>query len=210
MKIVVMAIVMFLSKSPLANELIVTNNKTLDPPLADISKDDCSVELGFKPTPISNQLQHAYLVSTTGDGKKTEIRSGPQVFLGSVANSGNPYNCKTGHAMGAVVPYIGTHGLLGKNTEGQNIFSPDGNVEKPTAWVKVNSSKQKTMCALSTCLMKMVALLTKDCKNYIVGIDWMRNSNTTISSAMAACGVENMKPAQVNAPGWGESWAGKD
>ena len=193
-----------------SNDIIISNNNAASPPAPDITKNDCTVELGFKKV-VVEQLLHAYLVSTDGNGRKTEIRSGPQNVDGSsTAISGNPFNCKNeDHKFGAIVPYIGKHGLLGKDSNGKDVFSPDGNAT-PVAWVPIKKSKQPTMCALSACLMNTVSTFTKMCKNYVMlGIDWTRNSNTTVSSALSACGVENPKPDAVNAPGWGQTWEGK-
>jgi hypothetical protein len=203
------------SQSSLSAETVVGNNKATNPPLVDASKTTCGIELMFKPVPFLPQKQHAYLIITRPDGTKTEVRGGPQysVVDGGTGSSeqppGNPFSCSTTHKIGVVVPYIGKHGLLGKDAGGNDLHSPDGNVLNSTQTAKIPASGARNSCALANCLIESVKASGASCQNYILGTAWHRNSNTIISTALGACAVADPKRADVAAPGWGEPWLRK-
>ena len=199
----------FLTIPCVAEETVAKQNKAANPPLVDANSRRCAVSLQF--TAVLNSDNHAFLVVTRPDGSKTEIRGGPSkggsVSGGSSGNqpSGNPFACTTTHNWGVVVPYIGRHGLLGKDKVGQDVYSPDGNTATAKQ-ISITASAQNNMCQLANCLMQMVAASGRSCQIYTVGTGKLRNSNTIISSALASCGVPDQLPKDLTATGWGNSW----
>ena len=194
----------------LADDTVAKENMAVNPPLVDANGANCAISLQFKAVAANDN--HGYLVVTRPDGSKTEIRGGPSkgggIGTGSSGDqpSGNPFECSTSHNWGVVVPYIGKHGLLGKDKDGHDVFSPDGNAGLPTKQIPITASAQKNVCQLANCLMKMVAASGKSCQLYTVGTGKLRNSNTLMSTALAACGVTDPLPKGFSATGWGESW----
>jgi hypothetical protein len=191
-------------------DLVADSNKAVNPPAFDDSSNKCVIELRFKPTPLPGQTKHAFLVISESDGKQTEVRGGPQKESVSDASSknasGNPFACDTDHKFGAVVPYIGRHGKLGKGEGGEDVFSPDGEDEDISGRATISQAVLKSSCALANCLVSSVKQSASSCKNYVLGAGWMRNSNTIISTALTTCGVNDPKPKDISAPGWGEEW----
>lgn len=209
-RLVILLAGVFMSQAGSSAETVAGNNKAANPPLLDAKSDRCGVDLVFTPSPIP-QKQHAYLVVTGPNGTKTEVRGGPQRGPDSGSGSsnqppGNPFNCTTPHKLGVVVPYIGKHGLLGKDDQNKNVYSPDGNVASVTQTAKITSPGTKGSCAVANCLMNSVKASAASCENYILGTAWHRNSNTIISTALGACKAADPKRADVSAPGWGEPW----
>lgn len=189
---------------------VAASNYAQQPPLIAGNSVNCSVKLYFKPVPFPrDDSQHAYLVITGPDGAQIEVRGGPSKGGPSKQAdqpSGNPFQCNVAHPWGVVVPYIGKHGLLGKDAAGNDIYSPDGDVSQPTKTIPITKSAQTSMCALANCLMKIASADGKSCQLYTVGVGKLRNSNTLASMALASCGVKDPKPDDVQAPGWGEAW----
>mgnify|MGYP006908207794 CR=1 FL=1 len=203
----------FYNASGLAADTVAEHNMAAEPPYVDGSKDSCRVELLFKPA--VREDQHAYIIITDPAGKKTEVRGGPSKGGGGSSDgsgdqpSGNPFKCKTAHNWGVVVPYIGQHGLLGKDVRGKPLYSPDGNVGTPTKVVSIEKSAQKTSCQLANCLIQSARASGQSCQLYTVGTGKLRNSNTLISTALATCGVADPLPADISATGWGGGWFDK-
>jgi hypothetical protein len=196
-------------------------NRAADPPLLKSQSGSCKVTLMFKGAVGDDQ--HGFLVVTRPDGTKTEIRGGPSLggsgsdrssgsdqSSSGAQPSGNPFQCKNSENWGVVVPYIGRHGALGKDAKGHAIFSPDGNVMKPNGITPIDKTMDgKSTCMLADCLMTVVKAAGKSCLPYTVGTGELRNSNTIISFALAACGVPDPLPKGISAPGWGGSWEKK-
>ncbi len=175
---------------------ITDNNKVLAPPLYAEGDRNCTAELLFKP--LANIENHAYVVVTGPNGSQLELRGGPE----KGGPTGNPQSCAaTNHPWGAVVAYIGKHGLLA-----EGVHSPDGNVSSPSARVEIGAGAQSNVCKMANCMMTVMKSLGASCENYILGVAKMRNSNTIVSQALASCGVPDPLPNGLTAAGWGESW----
>lgn len=208
--LVVVAGVASYTASGLAADTVAGHNMAARPPYVDGNKETCGVELLFKPA--VREDQHAYIIITRPDGKKTEVRGGPSRGGGSNSAgsgdqpSGNPFKCTTSHNWGVVVPYIGQHGLLGKDAHGKTLYSPDGNIETPTKVISIKESAQKTSCLLANCIMQSARASGESCQLYTVGTGKLRNSNTLISTALATCGVADPLPTDISATGWGGGW----
>lgn len=207
-----------LSSSIALSDPIADNNKAAAPPLFPSEATGCTLTLMFKP--VVSPHQHAYIVVDGNSGQKLELRGGPSMGRAS-GNSvpglvssgagpqptGNPFGCSRTEEWGFVVPYVGRHGALGTDSGGETAYSPDGNVAEPTWRGGFNTSAQSSACVLANCLMGMFKALGSSCKPYYsAGTAKTRNSNTMVSSALAACGVADPKPASVSAPGWGVHW----
>ncbi len=193
------------------------SNKILTLPTFKDSDTKCSATLLFKP--VTNNDQHGFVVVKGPDGKELELRGGPSKGGGTSAwvpgrisqasgdqPTGNPFNCSTSHKWGVIVPYVGPHGLLGKDAAGNTVYSPDGNVPNPTAAVSLGPGAQANVCKLANCIMTILQAQGKSCKIYTVGVGALRNSNTVVSMALAACGLSDPLPRSISAPGWGSNW----
>ena len=197
---------------------IADNNKAAAPPLFPSKASGCKLTLMFKT--VVSSTQHAYIVVDGNSGHKLELRGGPSMGRGSgnwvpglVSSgagpqpTGNPFGCTRTEVWGFVVPYVGRHGALGTNSVGESVYSPDGNVAGPTWQGEFNTTAQPNACTLANCLMGMFKALGASCKPYFAaGTAKTRNSNTIVSSALAACGVADPKPPSISAPGWGTGW----
>lgn len=198
----ILLLVFSLGGSIVVADVVSDNNKSSDPPLFPASSTSCSAELLFKavdlPWPIDDD-NHSFVVVTSPDGSKLELRGGTE----KRGPSGNPFQCvDTGHEWGAVVPYIGSHGRLA-----DGVYSPDGDVTNPSARVTLGKGPHDNICAMANCVMGIMKALGQSCEKYIVGTAWMRNSNTMVSQALAACGMPDGRPASLTASGWGEPWS---
>lgn len=174
----------------------------------------------MKPVPGISSIQHAYIVVEGNSGQKVELRGGPSMGRGSgnwvpglVSSgagpqpTGNPFGCSRTEEWGFVVPYVGKHGALGTDSGGATVYSPDGNVLEPTWSGEFNTSTQPSACLLANCLMGMFKALGSSCMPYFAsGVAKTRNSNMIVSTALAACGVADLKPDNISAPGWGDGW----
>lgn len=193
-------------------DTIAEKNQVLKPPFVTGTSQSCSLTLAFKPA-ISEGIDdmHGYLVLTRPDGSKTEIRGGPSHKgsgdLSDAGPVGNPFSCPLTTKWGVVVPYVGPHGKIGKDSSGVDLFSPDGNIRDPKGVTNdIKSFDNKKSCVLANCVMQMMHVAGKSCKSYTLGIGELRNSNTIISFALSACGVANPLPPGITATGWGGSW----
>jgi hypothetical protein len=193
-----------------------SNKITALPKYAD-SATQCSASLMFKP--VVNNDQHGYIVVKGPDGKELELRGGPSKGGGTSTwvpgrispstgdqPTGNPFNCSTTHSWGVIVPYVGPHGVLGTDATGNKIYSPDGNVPKPTATVSLGRGAQPDVCKMANCVMTILQAQGKSCKLYTLGVGALRNSNTVVSMALAACGLADPLPKNISATGWGNNW----
>jgi hypothetical protein len=181
-------------------------------PLVPSTGASCTTTLAFKPAIAEGfDDMHGYLVIGRPDGSQTEVRGGPS-HKGSGDPSpmgpvGNPFSCTTSSKWGVVVPYIGPHGKLGTDALGAVLYSPDGNVADPKGITKITETLDgKKACVLANCIMQVVQAAGKSCQLYTVGVGELRNSNTIISQALAACAVKDPLPAGISAPGWGARW----
>jgi hypothetical protein len=198
---------------------VVENNKIVNPPLYPGAATTCTATLRFKPVPFTTK-QHSFIVVRGPDGRMLELRAGPAKGgpAGTIVPgqsgassgdqpSGNLFSCGSINDWGAVVHYVGAHGLLGSNAQGQQVFSPDGDVASPTATVQLGRGGQPDICKMANCVMTVMTAQARSCKPYMaLGVAVTRNSNTAVSMALAACGVADPKPAAVDAPGWGAPW----
>lgn len=165
------------------------------------------MQLKFKDALPFGDSQHAFIVIQTPEKQFFEVRGGPSKALASESFAlGDVFSCKSVHKLGIVAPYVGPHGILGKDGAGKNIYSPDGNA-KPNASKRLDKGKQETVCALANCVMKVTHSLGKSCRKYIAGVKWLRNSNTIISTALKECGAPTSLPEKIKAPGWDENWS---
>lgn len=194
-------------------------NLAANPPMYAAGATACTAEFLLKPVSLVSD-NHGYVVISGPDGEKLELRGGPSKFDSSVGLSipglissgsgdqptGNPFNCTTTHKLGVVVPYVGKHGLLGSDSGGNPIHSPDGNVSTPAFRTPIGKGAQPNTCAMANCMMTVIKAMGQSCKNYTAGTGVLRNSNTLISLAMAACGVPNPLPTPMTATGWGNPW----
>lgn len=189
---------------------VAEKNQATRPPAANGPPEACSISLAFKPA-IGEGFddKHGYLVVTQPNGSKLELRGGPShrgPSSSGMGPVGNPFNCSVTTEWGVVVPYVGPHGKLGNDASGKEVFSPDGNVAAPVGVTAITTTADgKKPCAIATCLMQVIQTAGKSCLPYTVGTGELRNSNTIISFALAACGVKNPLPAGIQATGWGGS-----
>lgn len=190
---------------------VAEKNQVLNPPTMSGAPNACTVTLAFKPA-INEGFgdKHGFLVIAQPNGSKLEVRGGPShrgpssPGMGPV---GNPFNCNVTTDWGVVAPYVGPHGKLGTTPQGRDVFSPDGNVAAPAGVTAITTSADnKKTCEIATCVMKVVSAAGKSCKPYTVGVGALRNSNTIISFALAACGVSDPLPQGIEATGWGTNW----
>ena len=194
---------------------IAESNRVTDPPMYKDRQSSCTATLMFKPVPKLSSV-HPFVVVTGPDGKKIELRGGPSRGGGSDSApglispgsgdqpTGEPFKCVATNKWGVVVTYIGPHGLLGKDAAGHEVFSPDGQVATVTATVPLGRGAQPNVCKLANCMMTILEAQGKSCKPYTLGVGALRNSNTVISMALAACGVPDPLPPTLSAPGWGD------
>jgi hypothetical protein len=191
---------------------IAEKNQAAALPYVPTSSVACTTTLKFKPAIAEGfDDMHSYLVIGRPDGTQTEVRGGPSHKgsgdMSSGGPVGNPFSCPIPNKWGVVVPYIGPHGKLGVDDTGASVYSPDGDVSEPKGVTKITDTVDgKKSCVLANCIMQVVHAAGKSCQPYTVGTGELRNSNTIISQALAACGVKDPIPAGITATGWGARW----
>lgn len=193
-------------------------NLAANPPMYPSNETACTAEFFLKPVLLNDN--HGYVVVTGPDGNKLELRGGPSKFDSSVGLAipglvssgsgeqppGNPFNCTTNHKLGVVVPYVGKHGKLATDINGNAVYSPDGEITSPSFSASIGKGEQPNTCAMANCMMTVIKAMGQSCKIYTAGTGVLRNSNTLISLAMSACGVPDPLPKMMSATGWGNPW----
>jgi len=174
-------------------------NLAMNPPLVeDLSSDQCAVELRATRVTKLARFHHAFLLITLEDGRQFQVRAGPLA-----GGSHDPCDCGpdlAGTKWGPVVPYVGSH----------EPGAPDyrGSLQDYAFSLGI-APRSGSMCGLAHCIMRMMTVLGKSCQQYVLGDSWNRNSNTAISTILAACNVPDPdipEKFRDRLPGWTDPW----